>query len=326
MSDLFIRLFKLSQHNEENFLTECLAATLQADPQLRTNFLTRVFGASVDNVSLEGADIHIETQKHMSPECRPDMVFIINGVMSLAVENKLWSEEGDHQLLRYLGLEFRRVAFITGKYAAIENDVLANDRYARPDGRSHYMWSDVWDVVDATSRNATPTILNSYLLSLLTDLGFEPPRPGIGDLNARDEPTKHANRENFAKYWALTRQRLTEHGWKSIGAGSIAELYVRDGQSKRLKMAWLDPIWLRGSLRVRLTCFGGVDALSITEKLRARDDIELVPVSGKRAPEFALDVVIPFRRLFGDDSEPVEITERLADFIVGLFDQVETTI
>ena len=63
-------------------------------------------------------------------------------------------------------------------------------------------------------------------------------------------PGQRRNRRQFARLWKLTRSRLESKGWY-VNAGSISQLYIRDGNARRLDWAWILPH--ARTLRIRLT-------------------------------------------------------------------------
>ncbi len=332
MSDLFLKLMKYTGEKED-FFTECLAAALQEDRDLARQFLIRLCGSQVNGINVSTATIHLATQVPF-PNCRVDMVFSLNENLPIGVENKLRSPEGrsdeGSQLEKYLRLPLARLAFVTGHYVRVSKSVRENPRYVKPpNARDHFLWSDFYDLVEDTTRSPACTVLNHALLSLFKHLGFDPPHPSIGDLHAPDLKVKKQNRRNFAKLWDPTRNRLRERGWQRITTGSIAELVLHKGKSKKLGRAWLDPLWAPGSLRIRLTPLKGthpsdmaaaIESVNLpsNDTIRTRD--ECVPRKGGKVP--VLDVFIPMRSLFEGATESEAMARRIAEFVLPVIDAV----
>jgi hypothetical protein len=328
MSKLFLNLMRFAGESKEDFFTECLAATLQEDTALARHFLVALCVQGIDEVSIRNSAIKIETQAPFPHSC-VDMVFKVGG-LSVGVENKLWSREGEGQLAKYLRLPLNRVAFITGYYSRISPEVLNHPSYMKPtNGRGHFMWSDFFTLVETSAKRPSTSVLNKALLALFVHLGFEPPRPEIGDLLDPDDLLAKENRRNFAKLWTHTRTRLQERGWTSFSSGSIAELYVRKGNSKQLSWVWLDPVQQPGNLRVGLNFDRGVDldkavaeieastnpliAQAVVIQRMARRDKSKAPV---------VDVQISFNTLFGKISTADSMSKRLADYVLAVLDLV----
>ncbi len=331
MSDLFVRLMKYTGEKED-FFTECLAAALREDAQLSRAFVCELCGDQVDGIPIPTTNIDLKTQERFpDTQSRIDMVFRLGGELTLGVENKLWAAEGvsprgERQLERYLRVkEVDRLAFITGYDAKVTKKTLRHPKYLRPrNGRDHFLWSDVYRVVEA----AGTSLVNRATLGLLARLGFDPPAPLIGDLLHPEAATRKRNRGNFAKLWGVTRHRLKLQGWDEIGRGSIAQLYIRKGKAKRLSRAWLDPIHHPNWLRVRLDFRQGISIVRMRNELLEADlplkeFVEIAEENVRRVKGQinCLEVRIPQSKLFEGASDPEAISRRLADFVLAVFDK-----
>jgi hypothetical protein len=279
-----------------------------------------MFGESVEGIRISDAAISIVTQKSY-PRCCLDMVLSLDGKVELGVEHKLWSPEGQDQLHRYCGLGLHGVAFITGYQARIADEVLSDSVYRRPpSGRPHFLWADFYRIVEKHARGTTAATLTRLLLELFDHLGFNPPHPAIGDLLNKD------NRHNFAKLWGPTRIALAHRGWRRITRGSIAELWVDEGRSDRVARAWIDPTWVPGVLRIRLTPMKNVQCGDLVNALSAARLVgEDVHIEAGVAPRRIRDrefvqVAIPLRNLFGESTNTDEMADQLAGFVLAVFD------
>jgi hypothetical protein len=328
MSDLFVKLMRYCKHSEEDFFTECVAATLKADLELVRGFLKYICGNEIDGVSISTSNVQVETQK-VFPHADIDLVFYLDRGKSIGVENKLWSPEGKGQLSKYLNLQLDQLAYITGYYSQVSEEVFKNPHYLKPpNGRQHFMWSDFYPIVSESIAKPSASMLNHALLALFDDLGFDPPYPKVGELLHTTPPeVGRKNRENFKKLWNLTQQRLQERGWKKLYSGSIAELYVEKGSSKNIVSAWLDPMWQRGSLRIRLTPKDNVDLSRLINDLKSfkfpfKDQIKVIqnlaPRKGGRIT--VIEVLIPHKTLFANTSDSESMARRLAEFVLAVFD------
>ena len=284
-------------------------------------FLVTLCGNQVDGISLQNTTVSIATQQ-VHGNCCVDMMFSLDGGKTIGVENKPESPEGDDQLVRYLALGFSRLAFITGYYASVAPKVLQHKRYLRPaDKREHFLWSDFYQLLDERIEVEPAAVLTRALRELFAYLGFDPPKPEIGDLRDSHPERSRGNRQNFAKLWEPTRAGLRERGWTRITPGSIAELYVSKGAAKRVQKAWLDPTWTRGNLRVRFTPNRGVTAEEIERLLAATElpqrnavRISRRDVKDRKTPETVVEVAISLKRLLGDEKDPERMARALAEF------------
>lgn len=115
--DLFIDLFAYRQRENkdplEDWLTECLAATLRALPKASLiALLSEICGSSEAQVTavLASAKLDIRTQFNAPPVGRPDMLITLDDVPWILFENKVWhavsermnqAGEKSHQLRDY---------------------------------------------------------------------------------------------------------------------------------------------------------------------------------------------------------------------------------
>lgn len=327
MEDLFKTLMKFTEQ-EEDFFTECLAATLREDLSLARASLETICGPEVEGVRIADSRIDIDTQVQFRGSCI-DMVFNLDNNISVGVENKLWSPEGPGQLSRYLKLPLDALAFVTGYYATVSPTVLENPRYLKPaKRRDHFMWQDFYEDLRIHAERGPRPCLTDSLLGLFEHLGFAPPHPEIDDLHP-DEDVDGQDKRNFAKLWEPTRQGLRERGWKTIRPSYIAELYVEQGSSKRLEWAYLDPIWQRGSLRIGLTFQEDVDLSEMASLLEESKEIlhpDMEVVIAKRHRKEGLidvvDVLVPMTKLFEGLTHAESIAQRLSDYTLAVFDIV----
>jgi hypothetical protein len=330
MSRLFVQLIKRVSEKEDVF-TECLAAALQEDSGLAREFLHRLCGKTIDGHDIAASHLAISTQRgfpatQILTACRVDMVFTVNGTTTIGVENKLFADEGPNQLQKYLRLELSRVAYIRAREANVSEDVRGDSRYLKPANRSHFLWSDFYFDVDTCAHDGSASPLTRALRELFLHYSFEPPKPEIGDLRDPDRTISENRRRQFAKLWALTESDLRRMGWKHIAPGSIAELYVNDGVSSRVKQAWLDPTWGRGLLRIRLTPFEGKES-DLADVIRSTDlpygddvDLQLGHAPRRVRDHEYVELTISLRKLLGQTKDPETMKKVLAEFVVRVFE------
>jgi hypothetical protein len=339
MSELFVRLFRVADA-KENFFTECLAATLDEDTYLARCLLTFLCGEEVDGVAVAGSALDIDTQvSYPGTGSCVDMVFRLGGQKSVGIEHKLFSPEGRDssgekaQLEKYLNLPILdRLAFITAYDASVKATVLASPRYLRPQSRQHFMWSDLYETVEASTRRPSARVLNRALLGLFSHLGFEPPPADIGDLSDPDLAVGRSNRRNFAKLWGSTRQMLDARGYQVLQPTRQAGLDVgpKPEASTPIELLWLDPEHQRGSLRVRLTA-PAAHLSAIEQRLRSPGFLHYEDIStrmanaarrksGRDVKIRVLDVMISMRKLFGGADSAEAKSQCLADFTSAVLD------
>ncbi|MBN2250475.1 MAG: hypothetical protein JW724_00185, partial [Candidatus Altiarchaeota archaeon] len=245
------------------------------------------------------------------------------------ISYKLWSPEGKYQLSRYLEF-FDSLAFITDYPCEVSADVRKNPKFKKPVNRDHFMWHDFFGEIEECSGQMRQKVLTEELMELFRHLGFEPANPLIGDLLDPDKKKAEKNRKNFAKLWSPTRQGLKERGWKKITRGTIAELYVSEGESNYLKGLWLDPIWQRGQVRVRLKFHDGLDMENMKIRLESSSRIPLLDAiiqttaaTQENKSKKVIDVNISMNKLFENLEDAESMGHRLADYVLDVIDSVE---
>ncbi len=326
MSDIFVKLFKLS-NAKENTLTECLAATLQENPDFCRKFLMVLCGEKVDSVPISTAKIEIKTQQS-GPNSRIDMEIILNKRKKIGIENKLDSPEGKGQLLKYLELPIDRLAFITREYIRVNKKVLRQTkRYLRPnDKRAHFFWSDFYRKLESSAKKYPGYSLTRALFELFNHLGFKPPMSEIGDLKNDSVVAK-----KFLKYWDLTAKKLGEMGWVSKVLMCRAGQWCWDDKSKVIESVWLDPVEVPGVLRARISFQKNHnDYIARTKKfLQSKrfqyyDDVDIIDsvgkIKGKTIP--ILEVSIPTHTLFDIHPKPEQIRRRLSNFSLSIISYI----
>ncbi len=134
---LFARLIGLTRRRED-FLTECVAAVLQADRRAATDYW-RVLSAQLPSSKLPRVVSSVRTQCRMGGgTARCDLV-IEAGRVRLAVEHKIDAIQGRDQLSRYLALprnEVTHVALVGADYQKVPAPVLKEPRFLQIDIRA----------------------------------------------------------------------------------------------------------------------------------------------------------------------------------------------
>lgn len=100
--NIFSRLLKLYRTNSlktpfEDFTTEILVGILSENPEILADFVNQVLG-------IDGSRFQITSQEHFILEgfknCRVDIIIRSDNMLCF-LENKIGSQEGNDQLLRY---------------------------------------------------------------------------------------------------------------------------------------------------------------------------------------------------------------------------------
>jgi PD-(D/E)XK nuclease superfamily len=358
MTDLFIRLLKLSSHEDhfaliepskENFLTECLAATLNADKQFMEQFVRQLCGSQLSGCDFENAIVrtqqHYQAPAGSNKRCCVDMVFTLADGTSIGVENKFRSPQGEQQLRRYLHLGFKGLAFITDYDTRLPADIRSHissncelckaqaEReqptvYLRPRDREHFRWSDFWSILHAASQAATASTLDHALLTFFEHFGFDPPPTTVPDIWG-DTDAHKKNGEAFAKYWETTKEGLRQRRWSRIGRAERAGLDVKNGHSRAIKRAWLDPLHSKGSLRLRLVLkeqFSASQWIDLIKPLsfpfREHADLHAVHIPKETLP--VVDICVPFKKIFADTVDAKSYPRILAQYVLSIFDAIES--
>lgn len=137
---------------------------------------------------------------------RPDMLLTTNDWQVL-FEHKLEAPMETDQLRRYLQLartlgNNMRLAFMSRTPWTIDPGVLSDPLYLKPDGRDHFLWTDIYPLV-AACRSHAATDFEQYL----AQLGLRPESwGGIGDPFV-------AARPQVTKVMVDASERLRRLGW-----------------------------------------------------------------------------------------------------------------
>lgn len=235
----------------EDLLTECFAASLQADSIAAGEYWRLMMRNTAGPKGARG-QVRVTTQ-HSSADrsARIDMRVVRQGHV-LGVEHKLSAPEGAKQLRRYLSLPktyARFIAFVSSDFRTVAPKVLANKRYLRPSSRqSHFVWADLFPLVERSAERGSA--FAAATLALMHQLDLAPVHPIIGDV--RDPK----NDLRLRKYWGPLVRSLGKRGWESVlssfGRDRKSEMWIEAGPSAYLDVVRLDPFSSPTALIVRL--------------------------------------------------------------------------
>lgn len=309
-SRFFLRLLKATAIEEptcrEDFLTECLAATLAEDEALARRFALFIAGPEVEGTSVALARIGVETQVSFPGSCL-DLVLRLDGTVAVAVEIKLDAPEGEGQLAKYLKLPgIHRVAFLAPGRRTIDPSVLAHPHYLRPaNGQEHFTWRDLYAPI-AAPETALParSTLRQALLGLLEYLGFEPPHPELGDLHAEDEQERIRHRRNAAKHLDDAREVLVSQGWRLDPFHPPGDVWTVRQQVGRLSQVWLSTCAERGMFKVRFYFASEAERAAVAAELATLLVTEAIPGAGEVT-------ISPVKRVEKSDGSTVWATDVL---------------
>src|SRR5450759_3172245 len=246
---IFCRIASLTRMKED-LLTECFAATLQADPTAAKEYW-RLITRNAPRLQRLRGEIRITTQ-HSAGErsARIDMRVTRAG-RAIGVEHKLYAPEGMQQLPRYLALpktDARHIAFVSADYRTVARDVINNRRYLQPSSRQHhFVWADFHPVVAKSA--ARGSTLAAATVALMDSMDLAPVHRIIGDVRVPSNDLK------LLSLWQPLIKKLRKDDWivnSSFGRNHKSEIWIEAGPSKHLDVVRLDPFSSPSSLVVRL--------------------------------------------------------------------------
>jgi hypothetical protein len=331
-ADVFRVLRHFAHRAQENFFSDCLAATMNVDQALARAVVSAIFGATVGGVRVSTAHVQVRTRESCPGRARPDMLIDLSGRVTVGLENKLLAKEGPGQLRKYLRLDDRlvyRLAYVAGYEADIAAADRTHPKYVGPrDGRRHhFVWWDLFEVIrSAGTRAAQNAPLRRALVALFQDHGYEPVHNVVGDLNDDDVERKAENRRRFVGWWKETERRTVEAGWGDWyrKADPWFSRYVG-----RVRKVNLNPVTYRGLLLTRLYVSSGAEARAIARALdgaqgrsvpHARALVIRVLDSKSNRGDFPWSVAVGLstQRLIGTRSTDRAISTALADYVLAV--------
>lgn len=339
--NLFLATRRLTDA-KENHLTEFLAAALDADQAFRDAYASVVLKAFCEQRGWADSGVEaVETQlSYPGTGCCPDLALTLTGGQVILCEHKieapetLGAEDGDgeavRQLERYLRLPVDGVAYFRSTWKPPSAAVLAHPKYVRPKGKEHFLWRDLYPVLEHGT-----TDLTRWLVEGFESLGYTPAHPSVGDLADRDDTVRSANKKNFAKLWQRTRSSLRELGWK-VGTGSVCELYLHS-ENAAAREIYITPLRESGRiLLVRVTPAQEGSVASVkrrldeaAETMRVAPRIEIVLVSrGQGAGSLrrvgVVDAETPLAKLLEGIATPEAIEDELWSYVLPLVQAAST--
>jgi hypothetical protein len=327
---LFVRLLKTAGLRDdgcrEDFFTECLAATLSANPSFAVRFAERITGWSA---LAEVGIAEVATQLRY-PGSQVDLVLTLGDGRRIGVEHKLYSPEGKGQLDKYLALDvFDAVAFVTAYASDISDQVLADSRYVRPGGlQPHFLWSDFYDLVAAEGGEE---VLRPALRCLFDHLNFQPPVAAVGDLESPDAEVRQREVANFMKLYAALAASLRDRGWRHELARPPR--FDRIGpEGSPVTLLAVEPADRGSSLRLRLYMPDAAlrDALlaSFAALMEPAASVRIRPVTAQAQPSrrHVIDVRISLSDLFAGATDASAMMIAIQRFVEQYLDVVPTVV
>jgi hypothetical protein len=200
---------------------------------LAGEFIDLILGNDSKETKEKSIDIEISTQvKFDKGRSIPDLVIRNANAWTLCIEIKLWADEGEGQIRKYLGLGvFNALSFITAASVGytIEKCVLDDPVYRKPTGRDHFVWEDVYSIVEKAAKTpgSHPVVL--AMLGLFDELCLAP-APPIEGLFPPKKYAKEQRRKLYKLFWAPTEERLERGGWGKFvihtHPNDMAQMYV----------------------------------------------------------------------------------------------------
>lgn len=331
--NLFLSTLRLT--SQENHLTEFIAAALVLDQNFARAYAGVVLEKYAESRGWRTPEIaHVDTQRGFPGSgCRPDLVLTLQDKHIIACEHKIDApetlgmnetspDEPLRQLKRYLELRVDGVAYFRSSWSPPAAEILGHPRYVKPAVREHFLWSDLYEPLQAATSDTARWLREGF-----EHLGYTPPHPEIGDLEDPDAQIKIRNRQNFAKLWQLTRSHLRELGW-NVGAGSVCQLYLRSNSKSAAELILLSPG--RNMLLVRVTPRNSGALSKIQGQISAAVagldlPTEVSPISVQRVggARDVIDAVIPLPILLKEARTSAEIEQRLCSYVLSLVRAVD---
>lgn len=291
---LFARLSSLRPKERglslEDFFTEVWAHVLEVHPALVMDVLRAVGIDPKDRVwSVETqAAYPAASMLGGTMSCRPDLR-LSSGDEVILFEHKIDADQHDEevvdpvmgerrllsQLERYLAVEPRAyIVLVTRGPSDVREAALAHPRYVQPSGKSHFLWSDLYPVVEHfAQREGHESGMVAELLLFMRDLHMQPPRKGEGVIPSENRPGMEAERAVYARDWEPTLRFLDANGWTKVSHGLEIEARREDGgayPTVLFDMRFGEKPGFDGRLKLRLRIDGetrGAAMLTLVERL-----------------------------------------------------------
>ncbi|KPJ58322.1 MAG: hypothetical protein AMJ46_14340 [Latescibacteria bacterium DG_63] len=326
--NLFLSTRRLTKQAEDH-LTEFIAAALTLDSGFARRYVDLLVGPYAEargwkTPELEGVNTQVGYSGRAS---RPDMLLTLKDGHVIVCEHKLEAPETlgaqetsqadkHRQLYRYLCLPVDGVAYFRSSWKPPTERVLLSDLYIRPANREHFLWRDIYPLLE---QSENPFL--AWLREGFEQLGFTPPLPLVGDLMAPDRETRRAHRRNFAKLWGSMRTLGREVGW-TVRRGSIVELsftrnrraiaeriFVSPAKAERFLVSVTPKSPSRQATEVLRRIDGAVQSTGV----RAEVGEATVVRQSRRVK--VIQVITTLRDVLGDASTVEQLEKRLTAFV-----------
>ena len=253
--NLFWETRALTQAREDH-LTCFIAAALEVDPPFRTGYEGLVLGALARG-GTPPRIASVSTQTSFAEQRSvPDMVLTLEDGRVVLCEHKIDATETTQvtsdgrtvkQLERYLAIPgIAGLVYFRSAPTTLASDVLEHGLYLRPASGSHFVWRDLYALLERGQSDVA-----RWLLAGFDRLGFTPAEPHIGELRPHEDPQVRENQRNFNKLWRPTWAHL-EPRYK-LETGSRCEIYLTPLRGGLVKAGYVSPLAQGGSLlRIRV--------------------------------------------------------------------------
>lgn len=334
-NQLFVRLWNTIATRQdaevrENFFSECLAGVLNADERFARSFAREINGGKdrIAGTSISRSTVRVAPQfscLSKGRRCFVDLRLDIGARVSIGIETKLDASEGVHssgdkQLAKYLAIpSLTHVAYITSYEVGVEQRVLAaRQRYLRPKGRQHFLWSDIYPLVLEASKRRTAPHMGQALVGLFHARHLEPTHPDLPNLETPE------GRAEFRNLWGATTRMLKRDFYGQVAPPRInATMYSWNNDSKGAWKMALEPALYPGLLRIwlymenRKTRDRAITSLRrflMTERGALRG-ATAEPRVGLGNAKAGISVFLPFRSIFPRKSSALSKEKRLATVV-----------
>ena len=323
------RLIRLTRR-QEDFLTECFAAVLQADQRAAASYWQQLTAQLPPRVRTAAGPVEITTQLTAGRgSSRLDMV-VYRERHRIGVEHKIHAPQGEGQLPKYVTLPKTDIAYVglvTADYQQVSADVLGSRRYARPSrDLAHFLWADFYPLLHRSELRGSD--IAAATRGLFDSLGLQPAHPLIGDLRTVDVERRSRLDARLYEAWQPLLSTLSRR-WDFVGSSirrlNKSQIYVFDGPSELLREVWLDPHSSPSSLRVRLKTNTPAKRAQILDRIGKRQPsafpIRLAP--SKRGNHWAVELRTPWRKLLARTRTRSGLGIALKRFVIRLMRTVD---
>jgi hypothetical protein len=268
------------------------------------------------------------------PQNRPDFVLTCNDV-DIVCEHKLESPLGERQLERYLAMQWNRprhLALISNVHCGVASEVLQHSQYLRPVHASHYLWRDIYGMLDPNDGR----IVRDFA-TYMRSLGMKPLELANGWSTLFED---RATAETFGEQFRRVRDYFAKQGARcKIDANRCGFQISRPAPWLHLMYLFVEPAG-RTSLGIEDAVLGARIYVQSTApeaaafrqnelelqlgrhrvRMRARDKV----ASWNSELHLVFEYLAPLGPVLSEDVEAIQ--ESLLEFAKGVFEHCQSLV